>query len=69
MRKVLIVFLILIGLPSFSKVITGEISKDLKTGVNQVVDAENNVPIEGVIIKIPSKNYQTKLLIFFLIKK
>ncbi len=60
MRKVLIVFLILIGLPSFSKVITGEISKDLKTGVNQVVDAENNVPIEGVIIKIPSKNYQTK---------
>ena len=60
MRKVLIVFFILIGLPSFSKVITGEISKDLKPEVNQVVDAENNVPIEGVIIKIPSKNYQTK---------
>lgn len=60
MRKVLIVFLILIGLPSFSKVITGEISKDLKQDVNQVIDAENNVPIEGVIIKIPSKNYQTK---------
>ena len=42
MRKVLIVFLILIGLPSFSKVITGEISKDLKQDVNQVIDAENN---------------------------
>lgn len=60
MKKLLIIFFILIGLPSFSKVITGEISKDLKKDVNQVIDAENNVPIEGVIIKIPSKNYQTK---------
>ena len=50
----------LLGLPSFSKVFTGEISKDLKKDVNQVIDAENNTPIEGVIIKIPSKNYQTK---------
>ncbi len=60
MKNVLIIILIFIGLPSFSKVITGEISKDLKKDVNQVIDAENNVPIEGVIIKIPSKNYQTK---------
>ena len=60
MKNILILILMLIGLPSFSKVITGEISKDLKKDVNQVIDAENNVPIEGVIIKIPSKNYQTK---------
>lgn len=60
MRKLLIFFLICWGLPSFSKVITGEISKDLKKDVNQVIDAESNIPIEGVIIKIPSKSYQTK---------
>lgn len=61
MKKLVIIFLvILVGLPCFSKVITGEVSKELKKDVNQVIDAENNVPIEGVIIKIPSKNYQTK---------
>ena len=60
MKNLFVFILMLIGLPSFSKVITGEISKELKKDVNQVIDAENNVPIEGVLIKIPSKNYQTK---------
>ena len=60
MKNMLILILIFIGLPSFSKVITGEVSKDLKKDVNQIIDAESNVPIEGVVIKIPSKNYQTK---------
>ncbi len=47
-------------MPSYSKVFTGEISKDLKRDQHQIIDAESNVPIEGVIIKIPAKNYQTR---------
>lgn len=60
MKKFLIILMLIIGLPSLSKVITGEVSKELKKNVNQIIDAENNTPIEGVIVKIPSKNYKTK---------
>ena len=58
MRKFLIILFIIMGLPSFSKTITGEIKKNTHKNYNHIYDAETNVPIEGVIIKIPAKNYR-----------
>lgn len=55
-----VLLLIILGLPACSKIITGEISKQTNVNKNQIVDAQNNVPIEGVVIKIPSKGYKTK---------
>lgn len=60
MKKFLLILFILIGLPSFSKIITGEVSKERQSNANQIYDAQTNVPIEGVIIKIPSRNFQTR---------
>lgn len=60
MKKIIIIFLLIVGLPAFSKVITGEVSKETKKNTNRIYDSENNVPIEGAIIKIPSKNYVTE---------
>ena len=60
MQKIGVIILLLFGLPSFSKVITGEVSKETQKNVNQIYDAQTNVPIEGVIIKIPAQNYQTR---------
>ena len=60
MKKFLIILFIIMGLPSFSKTITGEIKKNTHKNYNHIYDAETNVPIEGVIIKIPAKNYRTQ---------
>lgn len=60
MKLLTILIILLFGIPSFSKVITGEVSKQTRKDVNQIYDSATNVPIEGVIIKIPSKNYVTK---------
>lgn len=60
MKKVFVIFMLMIGIPVYSKTITGEIKKDTKKNVNQIYDSNTNTPIEGVIIKIPSKNYQTR---------
>ncbi len=60
MKKIFVILVLIFGLPSFSKTITGEIKKDLRKDVNQVYDSNSNTPIEGVVIKIPSKNYITR---------
>ena len=61
MKKVCVLFLLfLFSLPCYSKVITGEVSKELRQDVNQIYDSHTNYPIEGVLIKIPSKNYETR---------
>ncbi len=60
MKKVFVIIFLILGLPSFAKTITGEIKKELRKDVNQVYDSNSNTPIEGVVVKIPSKNYVTK---------
>lgn len=60
MKKLLIISLILFALPACSKIITGEVTKERRNDINQIYDSNTNTPIEGVIIKIPSKNYSTK---------
>ncbi len=60
MKKFLTILIITLGLPAFSKTITGEIKKSTSQNYNQIYDSETNIPIEGVIIKIPAKNYQTQ---------
>ena len=59
MKKILIIFLLLNIMPVFSKTITGEVAKETAES-NRIYDMENNLPIEGVIIKIPSKKYKTR---------
>ncbi len=59
MRTILIIILIIAGLPSFSETITGEVKKETKKNINQIYDNQTNIPLEGVLIKIPSKDYQT----------
>ena len=59
MKKIFIILLIMCMIPAFSKTITGEVSKNT-TKTNRIYDIENNLPLEGVIIKIPSKHYKTK---------
>lgn len=60
MKKILVILILILGLPSFAKTITGEIKKELRKDVNQVYDSNSNTPIEGVVIKIPSKDYVTR---------
>lgn len=60
MKKFLVLIFMFIILPCQAKVITGEVSKELRNDVNQVYDSQTNVPLEGVLIKIPSKNYETR---------
>ena len=61
MKKfIIILILLLINLPCFSKTITGEVTKATKKNENQIFDNQTNLPLEGVLIKIPSKNYETK---------
>ncbi|MBE7704423.1 MAG: carboxypeptidase-like regulatory domain-containing protein [Cyanobacteria bacterium SIG29] len=60
MKKHILILIFILTLPACAKTITGEISKELNIDRHQVIDSQNNIPIEGVIIKIPSKNFQTK---------
>ena len=70
MKKIFIVLIlsIFMQLPYFSKnftpfcvakTITGEVKKETTKNTNQVYDSNTNTPIEGVIIKIPAKDYVT----------
>lgn len=59
MKKLIVILLLISGLPSFAKTINGEVKKETITGINTIYDAENNNPVEGAIIKLPSKNYMT----------
>ena len=59
MKKSLIILFIMCLMPVYAKTITGEVAKETAQS-NRVYDYENNLPIEGVIIKIPSKHYKTK---------
>lgn len=59
MKKLIVILLLISGLPSFAKTINGEVKKETITGINKIYDAENNNPVEGAIIKLPSKNYMT----------
>ncbi len=60
MKKLLCLIILLIGMPAISEVISGEIKKETRRNINQIYDSNTNVPLEGVIIKIPSKNYETR---------
>ncbi len=57
MRKFIALLIILTGLPVFSKTITGEVKKETQTDVNRIYDAMNNKPVEGAIVRLPSKRY------------
>lgn len=57
MRKFIVILIILIGLPVFSKTITGEVKKETDADVNRIYDAYSNAPIEGAIVRLPSKKY------------
>ncbi len=59
MKKTIVIIFLILGLCANSKVITGEVSKETKKNANQIYDSTTNTPIEGVIIKIPAKNYST----------
>ncbi len=57
---VFFLMIMLAGLPCSAKTITGEVAKQTRTDINQIYDSNTHIPIEGVLIKIPSKNYVTK---------
>ena len=59
MKKIIVILIVILGLPVFCKTITGEIQKDAKLNTNRIYDSATNIPIEGVLIKVPSKNYYT----------
>ncbi len=60
MKKIIAFIILICGFPVFAKTITGEIKKETKKNTNQIYDAESNTPIEGVTVKIPSRNFETK---------
>ena len=61
MKKIIIIILILIlGLPAFTRTITGEIKKETTANTHRIYDVLNNKPVEGAKIKIPAKNYTTE---------
>lgn len=60
MHKILLIIIIILALPAYSKTITGEIKKETRKNINQVFDNNTNIPLEGALIKIPSKDYETR---------
>jgi len=59
MRKILVIFLLLISLPVFSKTISGEVKKETRADKNRVYDVINNEPVSGAVVKLPSHHYST----------
>ena len=59
MKVLLTILLIFCAILVDAKTITGEIKKET-TEKNTIFDMENNLPLEGVTVKIPSKHYKTK---------
>ena len=60
MKKIILFLILIIGLPSFCKTINGEVTKETRKHTTKIYDAQTNIPIDGVVIKIPAKNYITK---------
>ncbi len=60
MRSIIVFLIVVLGLPCYSKTITGEVTKQTRSDINQIYDSDTHIPLEGVLIKIPSKNYLTK---------
>lgn len=60
MRLIFSLILLCFLSPCYADIITGEVSKDTTLNKNIVFDSSTNTPIEGVVIKIPSKNLVTK---------
>jgi len=61
MKKILTVITIIIfTTPVFAQTITGEVKKETRKNINQIYDSSTNIPIEGVLIKIPAKDYATR---------
>ena len=60
MKKILVILILTIGFPVFCKTINGEIKKESTRNTNRIYDLQTNLPLEDVIVKIPSKNYYTK---------
>ncbi|MBQ3642329.1 hypothetical protein II906_10470 [bacterium] len=60
MKYYIALFLLLLGGCTFAEIITGEISKQTIKNTNRIYDSQTNIPIEGVLVKIPAKNYATK---------
>ena len=60
MKKFIAIFFILFSNSCFADVITGEIEKQGQSNSHSVYDMTTNAPLEGVVIKIPSKKYKTK---------
>ncbi len=60
MKRIFVLLILVTGLPVFCQTINGEIRKEEEFNKNRIYDAQTNVPLEGVLIKIPSKNYYTK---------
>lgn len=62
MRKFLILFftLLFFNLTSEAAPLQANISKEGESGLNKIVDAQTNVPIQGAKVTLPQKNYSTK---------
>ena len=60
MKKIIAIFILLFVNSCFADVITGEIEKQGQNNAHTIYDMATNVPLEGVVIKIPAKNYKTK---------
>ncbi len=59
MKKAIIILILILGLPAFSKTITGEIKKENQGNFNRIYDNEDYKPIEGALVKVPAKKYST----------
>ena len=59
MKRFIAIFILLMGLPVFSKTISGEIKKETTSDVNKIYDSYNNQPIQGAVVKLPAYHYST----------
>lgn len=61
MRKILLLIVLFLFMTSSVQCapLQANISKDGEAGMNRIVDAQTNAPIEGAIISLPQKNYST----------
>ena len=59
MKRFAIILILIIGLPVFSKTISGEIKKETTSNMNKIYDSYNNEPIAGAQIKLPAYHYST----------
>lgn len=60
MRFIILIFLVFFSCSSFADVITGEVTKENQRNENIIYDNATNLPIEGVVIRVPAKKIITK---------